>query len=118
MLHHVAQRIRGFFDFRFAIGFDVGRQQKTAVFDLHTVASVKHHHFITTGDAGVKRLKGAHHATVVQVFVQHHFKPGRPQLCGHGHGVIAGLLEFGDGLVIVIAHHQGNPLGLRRLQHQ
>ena len=78
------------------------------------MASEEHHHLVAARDAGIKRLHRLDHGAVVEVFVQHHFKARCAQLGGHGHGIIAGFLQLGDLLVVVIAHHQRDALGVHR----
>ena len=118
VIHDVVQGVRGFLDLGLTVGLNVGGQQDAAVLELHAVAGEEHHHLVTARDAGVKRLHRLDHRAVAKVFVQHHFKPGRAQLSSHGDCIIAGLLQLGDLLVIVIAHHQRDALGMHRQRAQ
>ncbi len=104
----------------FAGGGHVGGQQEILAGDLKAVACIEEERGIAGPDRLVERQQALAEGLPGLVFGHHHREAELFQGIAHGAGVVDGLLQLWDVLVIVVADHQRDALfGLRgRCRHQ
>ncbi len=97
----------------------IGRQQEILAGDFKTMSGIEEERGIAGFDRLVEGQQGFAEPLPGLIFRDHHGKAELLQRLAHGAGVIDGLLQFWDVLVVVVADHQRDALfGVRRLSER
>ena len=101
-------------DLGFALGVDISGQQQLGRSNLYSVPGKVEHHLIALANIRFERINGAPKPFTAQVVCLRDSEPSLCQDAGDQPRIVAGVFEFFNRGVRIVANHQRNALGLHR----